>query len=351
MHIRSRTGGDGRIRLPATRAQGRPGWRRTAIVGYLHGVDDLPAAGTAAPHRDRRASLPARMLVARMRWNRTSAFYDDAAVMRAELAAHQDPAGTRPPRWLRAVCDVERSTVDGHDCWTLRPPRRARSGMHVLHLHGGGFVEQPGAHHWRFAHWLCTRLGAAVTLPMYPLAPEHDHRSIWPVARHAYRRFLSSHRPEDRVVLGDSCGGALSLALAQLLRDRDEPVPARVGLFSPWLDLAVTDPLSARIAPRDPALGIEGLRQAGRWYAAGTALDDPEISPVHADLRGLGRIAAFVGTRDLLLADARRLRRDAERVGQEIELHEYPDMFHNWIMQPVPEARVARRDLLAFLRR
>lgn len=314
-------------------------------------MDDV-RTDTAPPRGlPERVSLPARALIARMRWNRTAEFYDDAATMRAQLATHQDPALTRPPRWLHAVTDIRRSDVDGHDCYTLLPPRRSRSGMHVLHLHGGGFVEQPGAHHWRFARWLVTHLGASVTLPMYPLAPGHDHRSIWPVAQHAYERFLYAHRPQERVVLGDSCGGALALALAQLLRNRDEPVPARIGLFSPWLDLAVGDPLSARIAPRDPALGIEGLRQAGHWYAAGTAVDDPEISPVHADLRGLGRIAAFVGTRDLLLADARRLRRDAEQVGQEIELHEYPGMFHNWIMQPIPEARTARRHLLAFLRR
>lgn len=306
----------------------------------------------AEPCPTHRVSLRARAAIGLMRLQRTSEFYDDAETMRARLAEHQDPSLTRPPYWVRAVTDVEHQVVDGHDSWTLRAPQGARSSMHVLHLHGGGFVEQPGRHHWFLARWLVHRLGATVTLPMYPLAPGADHRDIWPVAQHSYERFLAAHPPQDRVVLGDSCGGALALALAQLLRDRGEPVPSRIGLFSPWLDLAVSDPLSARIAPHDPALGIEGLRQAGRWYAAGTPLDDAEISPVDADLRGLGRIAAFVGTRDLLLADARRLKRDAEQVGQDIELHEYPGMFHNWIMQPpLPEAHLARRHLLEFLRR
>ncbi|GAA1093796.1 alpha/beta hydrolase [Pseudonocardia alni] len=296
-----------------------------------------------------RVSARARAAVALMRRRRTSAFYDDPATMRALLAAHQDPTYTRPPSWIRATTRVRHSRLDGRDCWTLQPPRGPHTDLHVLHLHGGGFVEQPGAHHWNFARWLIARLGATVTLPMYPLAPAADHRDIWPFAQHAYEKFLAGHRPEDRIVLGDSCGGGLALALAQRLRDRGEPVPSRIGLFSPWLDLAVGDPLSARIAPDDPVLGIDGLRQAGRWYAAGAELDDPEISPVDADLRGLGRIAAFVGTRDLLLADARRLQRDAEQVGQEIELHEYPGMYHNWIMHPLQEARVARGHLLDFL--
>ncbi|MBC3192320.1 alpha/beta hydrolase fold domain-containing protein [Pseudonocardia sp. C8] len=309
-------------------------------------ADDEHVAAPTAP-----ASLRARALVAAFRWRRTSDFFADPATMRAHLAEHQDPAHTRPPRWLRATTDVEHRTVDGHDAWTLRPRRGVRTGMHVLHLHGGGFVEQPARHHWRFARWLACRLGAAVTLPIYPLCPDHDHHDIWPVVRHCYEQFLAAHRPDDRVVLGDSCGGALALALAQLLRDRGEPVPSRIGLFSPWLDLAVSDPLSARIAPHDPVLGIEGLRLAGRWYAGNNPIDDPEISPVDADLRGLGRIAAFAGTRDLLLADTRRLRRDAEEAGQTVEMHEYPGMFHNWIMQPIPEAEVARGHLLDFLRR
>ncbi|WP_224402725.1 alpha/beta hydrolase fold domain-containing protein [Pseudonocardia sp. ICBG1034] len=298
-----------------------------------------------------RVSARARGVIAWKLRRRTSAFYDDPATMRALLAEHQDPSGTRPPWWIRATTRVRHTALDGHDCWTLQPPRGPRSEVHVLHLHGGGFVEQPGAHHWNFARWLVARLGATVTLPMYPLAPAADHRDIWPFTEHSYERFLAGHRAEDRIVLGDSCGGGLALALAQRLRDRGEPVPSRIGLLSPWLDLAVGDAMSVRIAPDDPVLGVDGLRQAGRWYAAGTALDDPEISPVDADLRGLGRIAAFVGTRDLLLADARRLRRDAERVGQEIELRQYRGMYHNWIMHPLPEGRVARGHLLDFLRR
>ncbi|HZZ50738.1 MAG TPA: alpha/beta hydrolase, partial [Pseudonocardia sp.] len=75
----------------------------------------------------------------------------------------------------------------------------------------------------------------------------------------------------------------------------------------------------------------------------------PEISPTHADLAGLAPIGVFVGTRDLLVADARMLRREAAALGEHITLHEYPGMFHNWIMQPLPEARRARADLLRFL--
>ncbi|MDQ4118728.1 MAG: alpha/beta hydrolase [Actinomycetota bacterium] len=284
-----------------------------------------------------------------MRVRRTDRFYTDATTMRARLPEHQDPSMGRPPRDIRDALDVQATAVDGYTCWTLRPRSEPRSPMHVLHLHGGGFVEQMGAHHWWFAHRLIDALGCAVTFPMFPLVPEHDHRSIWPMVRHSYEQLLGPIRPEDRVIMGDSAGGGLTLSLAQMLRDRGDAQPSRLVLLSPWLDLGVSDPLAERIARDDPVLGIAGLRQAGRWYADGTELDDPEISPVHAELSGLGRTAVFVGTRDLLLADARRLRREAALHGQHVTLNEYRGMFHNWIMQPLPEARRARADLLRFL--
>lgn len=305
---------------------------------------DPQAAATPAT-----VSLRAQMMITLMRIRGTNRFYTDPATMRARLAEHQDPSMGWPPRSVRRALEVQRSTVDGFTCWTLRPRSGPRSDTHVMHLHGGGYVEQMGAHHWHFAHWLIDTLGCTLTFPMYPLVPEHDHHTIWPMARHSYERFLQPCRPQDRVIMGDSAGGGLAVCLAQLLRDRGEPQPARLALLSPWLDLAVTDPLAERIAPHDPVLGIAGLRQAGRWYAADTALDDPELSPTHADLSGLAPIGVFVGTRDLLLADARMLQREATRLGEHIALHEYPGMFHNWIMKPLPEAYRARDDLLRFL--
>jgi epsilon-lactone hydrolase len=251
-------------------------------------------------------SLRARAAAGLLRLQGTRRFYADAATMRARLPQHQDLRRTEPPAALRRTLELERSDVDGHVAWTLRPRGGPRTSRHVLHLHGGGFVEQMGSHHWRFGRWLAETLAAAVTFPMYPLVPAYDHRHIWAVARHAYERFLEPHEPPDRIVTGDSCGGALGLALSQRLRDRGEPQPGRMALFSPWLDLGVGDPLSRRIEPHDPVLGVDGLRQAGLWYAAGTPLDDPEISPAHADLTGLAPIAVFVGTRDPRPAPARR---------------------------------------------
>ncbi|NKY88131.1 alpha/beta hydrolase [Nocardia veterana] len=296
-------------------------------------------------------SLRARAVIARMRYLRRKRFYADPAVMRAALAEHQSPKRSQPPRHMIDRFDVLRRTVDGHPCYTIAPRGGPTSPRHIVHLHGGGFVEAPEPHHWRFAARMVRRLGCTYTMPMYPLAPDHDHRTIVAMVERAYTRATDAVAPPDRIVFGDSAGGTLALTLARQLRGEGRPQPAALALFSPWIDLATDDPLSPALDDRDPELGVAGLRQAGRWYAGERALDDPRISPAFADLHGSPPIIVFIGHRDLLLPDARRIAELGAAAEVPVELHEYPGMPHNWIMKNIPEARRATDELVEFLDR
>ncbi|MDZ7931859.1 MAG: alpha/beta hydrolase fold domain-containing protein [Rhodococcus sp. (in: high G+C Gram-positive bacteria)] len=296
-------------------------------------------------------SWGARWEIARARIARNRAFYADPGVMRRQLADHQSADRAQPPRSLAAALDIDAATVEGHSLFTLTPRRGVSSDLHIVHFHGGGFVEAPETHHWEFARRIVERLGCRYSLPMYPLAPEHDHRIIVPTAIEMYHRAVDTAPGGDRVLFGDSAGGSLALTIAQHLRDTGGREPACIALFSPWLNLATDDPMSGRIEPCDPELGIAGLQQAARWYAADRALDDPYLSPTHADLSALPPMTLFVGTRDLLLADVAAFRGDARISGIDLDLHIYRGMFHNWIMKDIPEAATATAELLAFVGR
>lgn len=316
----------------------------------MNTLDELGASRSWSVRRGgERVSWQARAAVALRRVRRTKRFYSDPRAMRAMLRRRQDPLLCRPPTRIRRALDIEKSQVDGYPCWTMRPRAGPRTSMHVLHLHGGGFVEQVERHHWSFAHRIVDTLGCSLTFPMYPLAPAYGRHTVAAMVRHSYERFLGPCAPHDRVLTGDSAGAGLALTVAQSLRDDGEPQPSRLVLISPWLDLAVDDPLAEQIEPHDPALGIPGLRQAGRWFADGSTPDDPAVSPARGDLTGLAPTAVFIGTRDLLLADVRKLQRNAEPTGTPIAMHEYPGMFHNWIMERMPEARRARLEMVRFL--
>lgn len=298
------------------------------------------------------ASLPARARMLLLKATGQKRFYDDARSLHHRLRRHQRPSMARPPRGLARRCSIERHDVDGSPCYSLAPRRGARSALHVLHLHGGGYVEQIQKHHWRFAADLVRRLGCTVTLPIYPLVPHHDHTATLPMVENAYRKLVVPETPpEYRVLSGDSAGGALALAIAQRLRDTGDPRPERMLLFSPWLDVTLEDPISVVLDEHDPMLGISGLREAGRMYAEGADPHDPLISPLYADLSGLGPCGVFIGTRDVLLPDARRFATRARDAGVDLDYFEYPGMFHNWLMHPIPEGREAVNHVERLLRR
>jgi acetyl esterase/lipase len=292
-------------------------------------------------------SVQAKVRMALLRASGQKRFYDNASALHHRLPRHQKPSMARPPRRLRRRCDVERHEVHGFPCYTFRPRGGASSDLHVLHLHGGGYVEQVEKHHWQYAADLVTRLGCAVTLPVYPLVPHHDHTATIPMVQAVYDEIEA----ERVVVTGDSAGAALALAIAQNLRADGRPQPERLVLYSPWLDVLLADPVSELLDETDPMLGIAGLREAGRMYAEGTDPHDPRVSPIHADLTGLAPITLFIGTRDVLLPDCRRFRAQAREAGTEVDYREYSGMFHNWLMQAIPEGREAMNHVERTLRR
>ena len=60
----------------------------------------------------------------------------------------------------------------------------------VLYLHGGAFVEGIFCWHWYFIARMVERLGMTFTVPLYPLAPEHDAATTGAFTLDLYRELL-----------------------------------------------------------------------------------------------------------------------------------------------------------------
>ncbi len=193
-------------------------------------------------------------------------------------------------------------------------------------------------------------VGASVTVPIYPLAPEHTYRAAFPELETVYRNVLRDHADEAIVLCGDSAGGGLALAQAHHYRDLGLRPPDRLVLFSPWLDITMSNPDAVAIEPHDALLGIPALVQCGRWWAGGDDPRSPLLSPIFGDLSGLPPIDVVHGTADLLIPDARKLKEKVSAAGGTIHLHEYPGAFHVFVSVPfLPEARDAFDHVAAVL--
>lgn len=230
-------------------------------------------------------------------------------------------------------------------------PRGLTPTRTLYYVHGGGFVAPLDPHHVRFACRLALRLRARVVLPDYPLAPDHT----WQDSHDALADEVQRYAARGPVVLaGDSAGGNIALSLAATLRDRRGSTPYRMVLLSPWVDLSESTPETAGLDASDPWLFLSKLRVYAAWWAGSEDPEDlarPELSPALGDLDDLPPTLMMCGTRDLLQPGCRLLADRARSSSWPLTYIEEPGLIHVFHLLPfAPEARRARRRIMAFLR-
>ena len=111
----------------------------------------------------------------------------------------------RPPRSLDGRFDITARTVAGSPVYEVRP-RRVESRQRLLYLHGGAFVFQITSHHWNLIAELAERVGAVVTVPIYPIAPEHGFHEMFGMVLEVYRDMLRETAAAD-IIDGRRFGG------------------------------------------------------------------------------------------------------------------------------------------------
>ena len=213
----------------------------------------------------------------------------------------------------------------------------------IFYLPGGGYVNPPAFLHWWFIARLVKTLGVACTVPLYPLAPDHQCDEGIGFAAEAWRRLAGEHGAQNLLVMGDSAGGGLALAMLQQTR----AIPAGLILNAPWLDASVSDPSQIEIERHEWLLNRFTLRTWGQWWAGPRDLRDPMVSPLFGDLSELPPTLLLCGSADILVADARRLAAAApgkvRYVEEEGLMHVYP------LLPFFPETRRAWLEIERFV--
>src|ERR1700752_204646 len=255
---------------------------------------------------------------------------------------------TEPTRRQQKEHRVTTSDVDGHTVWTITPWNGANGNV-IIYLHGGAYVNSFSPQHWTFISKLVTRLGCGVVAPNYPHAPEHCVHDTIGMMLTLYQQLAMQVGAKNITLMGDSSGGGISLALAQKAREEKLEQPGRLILLSPWLDATLSNPEIQAIDKIDPFLGVIGLTYGGKVYARDVDPKSYLVSPVYGTLQNLAPITLYIGTRDILLTDCRRLREKAAAEGASLDYREYEGMVHNWMLGPLPEARMVLDQIVAIL--
>jgi epsilon-lactone hydrolase len=262
------------------------------------------------------------------------------ALMRATMRCTVRPVlGPRVPVGLqRRALDVLAAMAPPADGVSVVPgrlggrpaetlvPRRAAAGRTVLYLHGGGFTTGSARTHRALATHLAAATGATVHLLRYRLAPEHPHPAPLDDVLAAWHDLLDRGADPGRAALaGDSAGGWLALTAALRLRAVGGPLPAALGLISPWLDLTGSSwPARASDAMLQPAW----LHRCAAGLAPGADLTTAEFAPLAADLKGLPPIVVHAGSEEILLPDTVALARKARAAGVAVEARRFDGLWH-----------------------
>jgi monoterpene epsilon-lactone hydrolase len=295
------------------------------------------------------ASPYTRAYVAAMWRARDKEAFEGSAHTLDEAMQRQSSGNQPPTRWTRWRARVDRERSSDLLLWRVRPRRRAPEAR-VLYLHGGGYIHPLTKDYWRLVRALA-RTPAEVVLPAYPLAPVAKVDDVLPRLVELAEDLAQREPRLPLVLMGDSAGGALVLAIALRLRDRRSVTPAGLVCLSPWLDVTLGEEEVGRLESSDPMLSESGLRAAGKWWAGNRDPLDPLVSPVGADLRGLPPIDVFIGDRDILRPAVETMAERVREIDTDVTVHEVSAMFHVWMTRAIPEARATRKTLRRLVQR
>jgi acetyl esterase len=233
----------------------------------------------------------------------------------------------------------------------------------LVYLHGGGWVAGSLETHDPFCRLLASLAGVSIVSVAYRLAPESPYPSAVEDAAAAVHWAVEhasqwSGDPQRLALGGDSAGGHLAAVVANRLAADANNLQLRALL----LLYPVTDhPSGAHPSFAENATGYGLTASEMVWFweqflGANASSDDPEVSPLRAELSAalpptLVATAQYDVLRDEGIAYARKL----QAAGVPVTHLHSPDMHHDFPVSPgtvarFPQCMQALGEIAAFLR-
>lgn len=239
-----------------------------------------------------------------------------------------------PVRQDNVKCDTRQYDSCGLQIYEFNPQGAAE----VLYFYGGGYVHRPLKYHIKFLDKLARRCNCRIIMPVLPRAPYNTYKYCYERVEEFY---LSLGRQSNLTLMGDSSGGGLALGLCLKLKTEGKPLPKKLVLMAPWVDLTMTNPEIPAYEKVDPRNSRWLAKLWGETWSGGDDLKNYQLSPIYGALNGLPPIVQYVGTRDILYPDCVLLHQKLQAAGVDSTFIEGRGLNHVYPVYPIPEARVA----------
>ena len=206
----------------------------------------------------------------------------------------------------------------------------ARVDKAIVYFHGGGFQVGSVESHRELMYGIAVASGCRVLGVDYRLAPEHRFPAALHDAPAVYDWLIAQgFKAHELAFAGDSAGGGLVLSMLLSLRDSGRSLPGAAALLSPWTDLTASGESYRTRADADPIHQRPMIVAMARNYlGADHPPDDPQVSPLFAELGGLPPLLIHGGDRETVLSDSTEFASKARNAGVDLSLQVWPGMIH-----------------------
>ena len=222
-------------------------------------------------------------------------------------------------------------------------PGDGKSNLTFMYIHGGAYCHQFTKYHWKFLAEIAEQTGCAFTTPNYPLTPKYTWKEAHSMVIDYYKEFIKTHDMNKVIIGGDSAGGGFVLSLLQQVIELKLPLPIKMVLLSPYVDI------EGAVERDDSMLEINALLVFGKAWANDLPLNDPRVSPLYGNMKGLPKTCIWVGTWEILYEECIKACDKMKNSGVEVELHIGEKMGHVYPLYPIPEGENARKEIAKFI--
>ncbi len=224
--------------------------------------------------------------------------------------------------------------IDGFNLYRIRPEKIMQT---VVYLHGGGYVQPIAKQHWDLIAHLARETKSEFVVPCYGLSPKFKVDDALSFLERVKGKLDSSKKI---VLMGDSAGGGLALALAQ----SSWPDIQSLVLISPWVDSEFGEE-TKMYEERDPWLNANSLRYIATIWSGVGDFRRKEVSPLRGELKNLPRTSIYAGDYELFYPDLQKLYSKMKDAGVAVTLHNQPGGLHVYPLIPSPEGKQALNQL------
>jgi len=247
--------------------------------------------------------------------------------------------------------EIKEEIIDGiRSEWLI--PKGADPKKVILYVHGGGYVSGSCSDHRGFVSKFAQFTGVTNLIFEYRLAPEHPFPAALDDSVKMVVKLLSlGYQPQNILIAGESAGGGLTLATMLALKERKIPMPAAAVAISPWTDLTCSSDSYRTKNKRSPA-PLNSWFVFSKHYAGIQPANNPLISPLFGDLKGLPPLFINSGEDDELFDDGEKFSKKAKEAGVEVTFRAGKGMVHCYpLLAPMfPEATYAMNEIVEFVK-